>query len=144
MTASSIRSLINADRYRGTEMSTVSRCDDLIKDAKQVLSSSARVSVPTYKRVTGLWGRMKVALSGATAKRERACARLNTFMVPYKHQFKEYDQWRKTASDIAFKKFTAVYNSSNRDNQELMLEMLADHVKIKVNDYITYGILKKK
>lgn len=130
MTISSIRALMNADDYRGTSLSRPSRCAKLIHEAEQVSSDSARVFTPTYKRVTSLWGRIKVALSGAEAKRERACARLNTFIVTDKRKFNDYDLWRNTASNIAFEKFAAVYNSSSGAHQKLMLEMLAQNAQV--------------
>lgn len=72
ITSSSIRKLVRAnDEY-------AQHCERAIENAVSAADSGTpRILPRPYKQPASLWGRIKVALSGAVARRERACARLN-------------------------------------------------------------------
>lgn len=80
-----------------------------------ITSDGSRRPIPSYRAPTGLWGRVKVALSGATARRERACARLNTFSANEKEA---------TFQKVAIDKFVQVYAKSSDKQQASMIAML--------------------
>lgn len=81
-------------------------------------TDTSRRPLPIYRAPVGLWGRVKVALSGATARRERACARLNTFVSSCENEVET------VFHNVAMNKFVQVYNKSNLEQQHAMLSDL--------------------
>ncbi|MYM39468.1 hypothetical protein [Duganella qianjiadongensis] len=105
------------------------------RQAQSALPKAARSPFPAYKLMTGLWGRISVALSGAAARRERACGRLNTFSAT-DEGYKSPDQvkWRKAAKGIAVEKFQAIYNASNAKQRDEMYAKLTASARDELED----------
>lgn len=102
-------------------------------------STTQRSPYPTYRHVTGLWQRTMVVLSGAAAKRKRACARLNTFAAPLEEQeatkTNTYAQWK--AKDIAVRKFISTFRSSKESDQQKMRDMLTPDANTALQEWHT-------
>ncbi|MYM40847.1 hypothetical protein [Duganella qianjiadongensis] len=73
-----------------------------------------------YRQPTSLWGRLTVALSGAAARRERACARLNTY-----HSKDSENPINREFSNVAMLKFIKAYDEcDNRLQKSAMMQSL--------------------
>lgn len=117
-------------------------------------SNGARLhpTLPTYTHPTSLLGRLAVALSGSAARRERACARANTFVLEsacdanYAASFsntgapipvtdKESQSTQAAFELIALRKFMYVYKQSTKVQQEDMLGKLTPEARSKFEKY---------
>lgn len=109
----SIRSYVSHARKKSANPKVQQALDNLYKGhiSASTSTAAARSTKPSYQFRTSLWGRLVVALSGSAARRERACARLNTFSVmsftpaySYNYNF-ELDQAEIKLRTIAINKF---------------------------------------
>ncbi|MYM40848.1 hypothetical protein [Duganella qianjiadongensis] len=94
-----------------------------------------RTLAKSYIPPTGLWGRITVALSGAAARRERACARLNTF----------YDGAQNSLvatefSNVAMLKFIKAYDEcDDRVQRSAMMQSLNADVRVAAETALNWG-----
>lgn len=74
-----------------------------------------------YNPPTSLWRRFIVPLTGSAARRDRACARLNTFVVGADEAD---NKMAVVLQDAALKKFIHVYDKSGKESRQDMLNNL--------------------
>lgn len=89
------------------------------QDLAVSVSTGRRYPVPRYRLPSSMLGRLIVAFSGAAARRRRACARLNTFVV-----CDQTEQQEEFFQHIALTKFEKVYRLSNKRQRQEMLRNL--------------------
>lgn len=101
---------------------------------------SSRSQPQNYRQPATLWGRIKVALSGAAARRERACARLNTLYMAADAE--GVNMVNRDFSEMAMKKFAKAFiECKDEAHKMVMMASLTEYARAEAMVVVGYGKL---